>query len=70
MADRLYITRIHAEVAGERDKAVEECGRERALRLQSEGKPPARGGFGKRPVCVVFFVGGAFLLFSHHRLPV
>ena len=44
--------------------------RERALRLQSEGKPPARGGFGKRPVCVVFFVGGAFLLFSHHRLPV
>jgi hypothetical protein len=35
--------------------------RERALRLQSEGKPPARGGFGKRPVCVVFFVGGAFL---------
>jgi len=35
--------------------------RERALRLQAEGKPPARGGFGKRPVCVVFFVGGAFL---------
>ena len=36
------VSRQLAEVAGERDAAVEECGRERALRLRESGEREAR----------------------------